>query len=234
MKPYIFFILQFLFVSTSFSQEMKEMENAREKMANGKYKAAVNLLTKIIEYDPHDIPALELRMEANKQLKDDEALCRDINLLRLYLHPDADKYSCSNCEDHIRKTKAPDSTLEKPKTQPEHNDNATSAPGNSVWFDSTATYPGGETALWTFLSRNIRYPVRCRENNIEGKVLVKFTIDTEGNVCNVTVSHAVEGAPELSWEACKAVQSLSKFQPATMDGKPVSMEMTLPITFKLK
>ncbi|MBL0316250.1 MAG: TonB family protein [Flavobacteriales bacterium] len=210
------------------------MENAREKMANGKYKAAVNLLTKIIDYDPHDIPALELRMEANRQLKDDEALCRDINLLRLYLHPDADKYSCPNCEDHIRKAKPTDSTQEKPETQPEKFDNTRSGQGVTTWLDSIARYPEGETALWTFLSRNIRYPARCRENNISGKVFVKFIIDSEGNVCNVSVSRAVDGAPELSWEACKAVQSLGKFQPATMDGKPVPMEMTLQITFQLK
>ena len=43
-------------------------------------------------------------------------------------------------------------------------------------------YPGGIPELMKFLQKNIRYPSLARENGLEGKVIVKFYIDTDGTV----------------------------------------------------
>ena len=44
--------------------------------------------------------------------------------------------------------------------------------------------PGGTAALLEYLRKNIRYPSICRENNIQGRVIVTFVVNKDGNIVN--------------------------------------------------
>lgn len=92
-------------------------------------------------------------------------------------------------------------------------------------------FPGGITALVQFLSKNLKYPTVCKEQKIQGKVLVKFTVKSDGSISNIRVTRSVD--PYLDKEAIRVVKSMPRWTPGTQDGKPVSVEYTLPITFKL-
>lgn len=66
---------------------------------------------------------------------------------------------------------------------------------------------------------------------MKGRVIVRFTVDKDGNV---TSPEVVEGvSPELDAEALRVVKSMPKWNPGIVDGKPADVKFTLPISFRL-
>lgn len=98
--------------------------------------------------------------------------------------------------------------------------------------DVLPEYPGGLNALMQFLSENLVYPTDAMENNIQGRVLVQFVIDTEGNVSNVEIRQGVE--PSLNDEAIRVVKLLKGWTPGKVKEKNVNVWYVLPISFKLQ
>lgn len=94
-------------------------------------------------------------------------------------------------------------------------------------------YPGGVPELMKFLQKNIRYPSLARENGLEGKVIVKFYVDTDGTVRDPTVLKDNVGGG-CGDEAIRVVKSMPKWTPGSQRGKPVKVYYTLPVTFKLQ
>ena len=45
-------------------------------------------------------------------------------------------------------------------------------------------FPGGINALVKFISDNLKYPTVCKELKIQGKVMVKFTVKSDGSIGN--------------------------------------------------
>ncbi len=93
-------------------------------------------------------------------------------------------------------------------------------------------FPGGEKAMMDFLSRNINYPQRAMENGIQGKVVVQFVVTKNGTIGEVKVIRSID--PDLDKEAIRLCKSLPKFIPGKMNGQPVNVWYTMPITFKLQ
>jgi protein TonB len=84
-----------------------------------------------------------------------------------------------------------------------------------------------------FLQKNIRYPNLARENGLEGKVIVKFYVDTDGTVREpVVLKDGVGGG--CGDEAMRVVKSMPKWTPGSQRGKTVKVYYTLPVTFKLQ
>jgi protein TonB len=97
--------------------------------------------------------------------------------------------------------------------------------------DVLPEFPGGLKGLSAFLSQNVRYPALAQENHIEGRVLVRFVINSEGTPEKAYVIHPVH--PDLDREALRVVRLLPKWKPGEKNGQPVSVWFTLPISFKL-
>ena len=93
-------------------------------------------------------------------------------------------------------------------------------------------FPGGTAALLEYLRKNIKYPAICRENNIQGRVIVQFVVDKTGRVGEVKLVRTVD--KDLDNEAVRVCKSLPKFTPGRQNGQPVSVWYTLPVTFKLQ
>lgn len=92
-------------------------------------------------------------------------------------------------------------------------------------------YPGGIIEMLNELAMNLRYPEEAMKANIQGRVVVRFVVTEKGKIASPEIIRSVN--PELDAEAIRAVQTLSDFKPGTIDGKPVSVYYTLPVTFKL-
>jgi periplasmic protein TonB len=101
-----------------------------------------------------------------------------------------------------------------------------------IAVEEMPTFPGGDKALHESLYRNLRYPEEAYNNNIEGKVLIRFVITKEGAVTNVTVLRSAD--VNLDKAALDAVKKLPKFNPGKQGGKPVAVWFTLPIVFKMQ
>ncbi|EOA57197.1 MULTISPECIES: energy transducer TonB [Bacteroides] len=89
-------------------------------------------------------------------------------------------------------------------------------------------FPGGNTALMSFIQQNIQYP--DPDICITGKVIIQFIISTDGNITNAKIVRGVH--PKFDKEALRVVKLMPKWKPGTQKGKPVAMEYTIPVSFR--
>ena len=92
---------------------------------------------------------------------------------------------------------------------------------------------GGTQALMKFLFANIKYPKNAREAGLQGKVVVKFIINTDGSIESPMIVNNNAANYELEKEAIRVISSMPKWIPASQQGKKVRVYFVLPITFKL-
>jgi protein TonB len=107
---------------------------------------------------------------------------------------------------------------------PEH---STNRDDTFIVVDQMPEYPGGNEALQEYISLNLKYPVL---KEVSGKVFVSFVVDKKGKVTDVRVKNEVDAA--LSKEAIRLVKAMPLWTPGKLDGKPVNVQLNLPIYFK--
>ena len=93
-------------------------------------------------------------------------------------------------------------------------------------------FPGGTAALLEYLRKNIKYPAICRENNIQGRVIVSFIVNKDGAIVEPEVIKGVN--PSLDKEALRVISGMPKWKPGSQRGKPVRVKYTVPVNFKLQ
>ena len=101
-----------------------------------------------------------------------------------------------------------------------------------VAVEQMAEFPGGQAALMKWLSQNIRYPEAAQQNDIQGRVIVKFVVEKDGSIGQVTVVKGVD--KDLDREAIRVVKKMPKWQPGKNNGVAVRSYFNLPVTFKLQ
>lgn len=101
-----------------------------------------------------------------------------------------------------------------------------------VQLDEQPQFPGGINGLMEYLASQIIYPSECAEADIQGKVLVKFTVFKDGTVGNVEIVKSAH--PLLDAEAIRVVESMPKWTPGKLDGQTVNVWYTLPVNYKLQ
>lgn len=116
-----------------------------------------------------------------------------------------------------------------PKVQTVNNNQQKNKP--FVTVEEMPRFPGGEAAMHKFLSDNMKYPVDAFEAGIQGRVVVRYVVDEEGNVKDATV---IRGRNQsLENEALRIVNLMPKWEPGKQRGKAVAVYYTLPVVFKL-
>jgi len=100
-----------------------------------------------------------------------------------------------------------------------------------IVVEQAPEYPGGSTALLDFLQSNLRYPEAARSEKAEGRVIVRFVVNTKGKVEDAAVIKGVH--PLLDAEALRIVGLLSGWLPGAQGGKPVNVWYMVPVTFTL-
>ena len=101
-----------------------------------------------------------------------------------------------------------------------------------VVVEEMPVFPGGETALLKYLGENTKYPESAKVNGTQGKVIVRFAIDTDGKVSKESVLKGVD--PALDEEALRVVRTLPGFKPGRQGGKAVPVWYMVPINFTLR
>ena len=94
------------------------------------------------------------------------------------------------------------------------------------------SFPGGPSALFEYLSKNIKYPVVAEENGVQGRVIVTFVVERDGSITDVKVVKSVD--PSLDKEAQRVVKSMPHWIPGKQNGSAVRVKYTVPVTFKLQ
>lgn len=99
--------------------------------------------------------------------------------------------------------------------------------------DSMPEFPGGVSAMMTYLMDNVKYPADAKKDKKEGRVACSFVITKEGKV---TDAHVVKssGTESLDNEALRVVNNMPDWKPGKENGEPVNVHYTIPVVFKLK
>ena len=77
-------------------------------------------------------------------------------------------------------------------------------------------FPGGPSALFEYLSKNIKYPVVAEENGVQGRVIVTFVVERDGSITD------------------RVVKSMPHWIPGKQNGSAVRVKYTVPVTFRLQ
>ncbi|GBL35193.1 hypothetical protein EMGBS15_07880 [Filimonas sp.] len=93
-------------------------------------------------------------------------------------------------------------------------------------------FPGGDDALMAYLKDHIQYPKRAVESDAQGKVVLGFVVNKDGEIDEVTVVRPLGyGCDE---EAMRVVGSMPKWKPGKNNGKAVKVYFNLPIQFEIE
>ncbi|MCB0733786.1 MAG: hypothetical protein H6608_01025 [Flavobacteriales bacterium] len=121
-------------------------------------------------------------------------------------------------------------------------------------IQSKAEFPGGESALYAYIMKNVRVPQSALDCGTSGRVVVQFIIEKDGTISNAEVfqstfdvdgpsksaqkKRAKNGLPEINCdqskkdieeEALRVVRTMPRWSPAVQKSKPVRMRFNLPI-----
>ena len=92
-------------------------------------------------------------------------------------------------------------------------------------------FPGGAQELMKFISANIEYPEIAQGDMGQGRVIVRFIVDKEGNIIQPKVVRSVD--PYLDKEALRIVGLMPKWKPGELDdGTKVAVRFTIPVMFR--
>ena len=93
-------------------------------------------------------------------------------------------------------------------------------------------FPGGMEALFKYMAENMKYPEDAKKQQVEGRVLVQFIVETDGSVSNTEVLMRV--FPSLDAEAVRVINGMPKWIPGKQNGKVVRVKYTIPVSFRFK
>jgi TonB family protein len=97
--------------------------------------------------------------------------------------------------------------------------------------EESASPVGGMPALFDFLGKNMKYPTKAAQDQVEGVVMIEFVVQPDGQITDAVVKKGVEAS--LDAEALRVVQQLPAWNPGKNEGVVVRQKMVLPISFKL-
>lgn len=95
------------------------------------------------------------------------------------------------------------------------------------------TFMGGDAnAFSKWVNQRLVYPEIAKENGVQGRVVLMFTVDTDGTVKNVRVARGID--PALDKEAVRVVSSSPKWTPGRQRDRAVKVNYTFPVIFQLR
>lgn len=103
-----------------------------------------------------------------------------------------------------------------------------------IWFaEEMPTFQGGDKEKFrNWVQGKLDYPLIARENNIQGTVNVKFFIDKDGNLTGIEILSSPDKS--LSEETIRVLKTSPKWAPGKQRNKPVPVNFSIPIIFKLQ
>ena len=95
------------------------------------------------------------------------------------------------------------------------------------------TFQGGDANNFrTWVNSKLEYPEIAKENGIQGRVMLQFTVGADGKVSNVKVLRGVD--PTLDKEAVRVVSMSPKWEPGRQRDRAVKVTYTFPVIFQLR
>ena len=94
-------------------------------------------------------------------------------------------------------------------------------------------FNGGDANEFSkWVNQRLVYPDIAKENGVQGRVMLQFTVNADGSVSNVKVLRGVDEA--LDKEAVRVVSSSPKWTPGKQRDRAVKVTYTFPAIFQLR
>lgn len=118
------------------------------------------------------------------------------------------------------------------------------------------SFPGGQRALFNFLSREVHYPEVAIEQGVQAKVICSFVVEKDGSITDISLlnithisvsrqesrqesmllsgltSAEIKAVESMVAEAMRLIKAMPKWKPGTQDGKLVRVRYAVPINFR--
>ena len=95
------------------------------------------------------------------------------------------------------------------------------------------SFNGGDANEFSkWLNSRLVYPEIAKENGVQGRVTLQFTVNADGSVSNVKVLRGVDSS--LDKEAVRVVSSSPKWKPGKQRDRAVKVTYTFPVIFQLR
>ena len=95
------------------------------------------------------------------------------------------------------------------------------------------SFNGGDANEFSkWVNQRLVYPEIAKENGVQGKVMLQFTVNADGTVSNVKVLRGVD--PSLDKEAVRVVSMSPKWKPGKQRDRAVKVTYTFPVIFQLR
>jgi protein TonB len=108
----------------------------------------------------------------------------------------------------------------------------TAPPATYDMAEVNPEFPGGEKKLMEYLQAHIHYPREAIRREVSGTVLMRFVVGTEGEIKQIEFVNKIGAGCEA--EAQRVVESMPRWKPGTMKGKPVQVYFYLPVNYHLQ
>ena len=95
------------------------------------------------------------------------------------------------------------------------------------------SFNGGDANEFSkWVNSRLVYPEIAKENGVQGRVALQFTVNADGTVSNVKVLRGVDSS--LDKEAVRVVSSSPKWKPGKQRDRAVKVTYTFPVIFQLR
>jgi protein TonB len=99
------------------------------------------------------------------------------------------------------------------------------------FVDVQAMFKGGMDAWYNYLNKNLTYPSQAKRMGIEGMVIVRFVVNTDGSIQDIELVRTIGGGCDEV--AREVIQNSPNWNPGRIGGRAVRSRMTMPIRFRL-
>lgn len=95
------------------------------------------------------------------------------------------------------------------------------------------SFNGGDANEFSkWVNSKLQYPEIAKENGVQGRVTLQFTVNPDGSVSNVKVLRGVDSS--LDKEAVRVVYMSPKWKPGKQRDRAVKVTYTFPVIFQLR
>ena len=95
------------------------------------------------------------------------------------------------------------------------------------------SFQGGDANQFSkWVNSRLVYPEIAKENGVQGRVTLQFTVEKDGSVTKVRVLRGVD--PSLDKEAVRVVSMSPKWKPGKQSDRAVPVTYTFPVIFQLR
>lgn len=102
-----------------------------------------------------------------------------------------------------------------------------------TFVEEEAEFPGGAGAMAKYINENIDYPQEAIDLGIKGRVMLRFVVEKDGRISNVSVVGSLAGCKACDKSAVQVVEKMPAWKTGKNGGRSVRTWVTLPIKFEV-